>query len=131
MKVKEAIALLLECNPDYDLAYEHCYVDYIRQSDKEKLVDMGDLRPFGYSKWIPLEKREPEDNELPCLIALKGPDEVWRYYMSDDLYLGIGTAAKMGGMWMPIDKTPEDKYRKLGYDEETIQKLLKAGNNGK
>lgn len=130
MKVKELIARLLGCNPNFDVAYEHCYVDYVNQSDKEKLVEMGDLRPFGYSRWIPLEKREPDDSEMPCLIALKDHEGKWQYYISDDLYLGLGTAAKMGGMWMPIERTPEDNYRRLGYDEETVQKLLNADNNG-
>ena len=42
MKVKELITKLLECDPELDVAYEHCSVDYCEQHDQEKLVEMGD-----------------------------------------------------------------------------------------
>ena len=64
MKVKELIAKLLGCNPNFDVAYEHCYVDYCEQKDQEKLVEMGDLRPFGYTRWRSLEKWKPEEQEI-------------------------------------------------------------------
>ena len=130
MKVKELITKLLECDPELDVAYEHCSVDYCEQHDQEKLVEMGDLRPFPYTRWIPLEKREPEDSELPCLIAMKDIQGNWQYYLSNEFYMGLGTAAKRGALWMPIERTHEDKYRMMGYDEETIQKLLAIKTNG-
>lgn len=124
MKVKKLIKLLLACNPDYDAAYEHCHIDYCNQHDSEKLVEMGDCRPLGYSRWIPLSKREPDDSELPCLIAMKDVEDQWQYYISTDFFMGLGTAAKRGAMWMPIERTHEDKYRRLGYDDETVKKIL-------
>ncbi len=127
MKVKELIKKLLECDPELEVAYEHCYIDYCEQKDNEGLVEMGDLRPLGYTRWIPLEKREPEDSELPCLIAVKDSGGGWNYCMSTELSMGLGTAAKRGAMWMPIEKTFEDKCRRIGLDDEAIKRLLGIG----
>jgi hypothetical protein len=127
MKVKELVKRLLECDPELEVAYEHCYVDYCVQKDVEGIVEMGDLRPFGYSRWIPLEKREPDDSELPCLIAVKNPDGSWDYGMSNQLHMGLGTAAKRGALWMPIEKTFDDKCKRMGLDDETIKRLLEIG----
>ena len=128
MKVRDAIKKLLLCNPDFDLAYEHCYVDYIEQHEKENIVEMGDARFFGYSRWTPLSKREPFDNEYPCIIALKDADGVWNYSLMNtehDFFMGLGTAAKRGALFMPVQRTHEDKLKRMKYEDDEIEKILK------
>lgn len=130
MKVKELITKLLECDPELDVAYEHCSVDYCEQHDQENLVEMGDLRPFPYTRWIPFANRMPEDNDLPCLIASKENDGNWRYVLITEIYKGLEAEAKRGTMWMSVERTLEDKYRRIGYDDEIVQKLLARKTNG-
>ena len=114
MKVKELVAKLLECDQELPVAYEHCYVDYVEQLEHEGLVEMGDLRPIGYTRWLSMEKcTPPDDTNMPFLIAIKEEGN-WKYYLSTDFYMGLGTAAKRGALWMPIERTTEDKYKELG-----------------
>lgn len=130
MKVKELIQKLSEFDPELEVGYEHLYVDYAHQHDGEKLVDLGALRPGHYSKWIPLSEREPSDvpfEEAPFIVAIpesstNGP---WRYYMGDHLFCGLGTAAKLGGRWMYIEKTLEDGWARQGMSGEQIDCFLK------
>lgn len=128
MKVRDAIKKLLLCDPDLELAYEHCYVDYIEQHDKEKIVEMGDTRFFGYSRWTPLSTREPFAYEYPCVIALKDGDGEWSYRLMNtehDFFMGLGTAAKRGALFMPVQRTHEDKLKRMKFSDEEIQKILK------
>lgn len=123
MKIKEAIAKLQECDPELDLAYEHCYVDYIEERKEEGIVEMGDLRPTFYSRWIPIEKVEPGDSIEEFLVALPY-DGTWHYFTNDKLFCGISTAGRMGGRWMPIERTQEHILQKLGLSDEEIKEKL-------
>jgi hypothetical protein len=44
--------------------------------------------------------------------------------------MGIGTAAKSGGLWMPIERTKEDKLKRIGLTQEQINKLIEFDKNG-
>lgn len=121
MKVKELVEKLLKCDQEKEVGYECQYVDYAHEHPN--LVDLGGLRPTSMSKWIPLEKLEPEDGQL-FMVALKDYDGKWCYYNQETLPIGLGTAAKRGALWLPIPRVPEDVYKHLGYDDETIEKIL-------
>ena len=121
MKVKELVEKLQKCDQEKDAAYECQYIDYVHEH--LNLVDLGGLRPLSMSRWIPLEKLEPEEGEL-FMVALMDSEGNWGYYTKDTLPMGLGTAAKRGAFWLPIPRVPIDVYRQLGYDDETILKIL-------
>ena len=123
MKVKELIEKLSAFDPETEVAYEHCYIDYATQHEGENLVDLGALRGGTISRWIPLAKMEPTEEELPCLIALE-VDGKWNYYLSDNFFMGLGTAAKSGARWMHLEKTPEDNLARQGCSKEVINEIL-------
>lgn len=125
MKVKEAVKILLGCNPEFDLAYEHCYVDYINQSDQEKLVEMGDLRPLGYTRWRSLEKWRPEEIDFPILLAHKNKKGKYAYTLELD-FNHFSLFSQPGALWMPLELTIEDKYRRMGLSDEQIETLIKS-----
>jgi hypothetical protein len=107
MKVKELIEKLSKCDPELDAAYEHCYIDYVQEKPNgEDIVEMGGLRPAGYSRWIPLEKIKPDVGDFPCLFAIKMGNK-WEYHTNDTLPMCISTAAECGGLWMPIERTKD------------------------
>ena len=128
MKVKELIEILQKCDPELDAAYEHCYVDYAEERKEEGIVEMGDLRPTFYSSWIPISKVEPSESQRPFLVALYFDNE-WHYYTDDKLFCGISTAGKMGGKWMPIERTQEHILKIAGLTDEEIEKTLKKDDN--
>lgn len=121
MKVKELIEKLQKCDQEKEVAYECQYVDYVHEHPN--LVDTGGLRPLSMSRWIPLAKMEPEDGEL-YIVAYKDCQGKWSYYDQYRLPFGLGTAAKYGALWLPIPRVPEDIYKCMGYDDQTIEKIL-------
>lgn len=120
MKVKEVVAKLSKCDQELEAAYEHCYIDYVQERKDEGIVEMGGLRAIGYSRWIPITKREPEEGDFPCLLAMYLPGG-WDYFLIKDHNLLRYTKEeiKKTGYWMPVSRTPED-----------LDQLLKGKKDG-
>ena len=120
MKVKELIEKLLKCDQELEVAYEHCYIDYVQERQCEGIVETGGLRSLGYTRWIPVSKRKPEEGDFPCIVAWNLP-EGWSYFLlnSADLFKYTDDKVKTDGYWMPLQRTPED-----------FEQLLKGNKNG-
>ena len=108
MKVKEVVEKLSKCDQELEAAYEHCYIDYVQERPQEGIVEMGGLRAGTYPRWIPIAKREPEEGDFPCLVALKLYDG-WDYFLikNYDLFCYTKEEVKKAGYWMNVPRTQE------------------------
>ena len=108
MKVKEVVEKLSKCDQELEAAYEHCYIDYVQERPQEGIVEMGGMRAATYPRWIPITKREPEEGEFPCLVAMDLPDG-WDYFLIKNysLFRYTNEEIKKNGYWMPVSRTPE------------------------
>lgn len=115
MKVKEVMGKLSECNPEAEVGYEHCYIDYVI-AESDEYVEMGDLRPTGYTRWISYKKLVPDDYPefKHWLIAFPGDEEgEWTYYLNTNCPFGINVLERSGAMWLSCEGAPGEVERML------------------